>query len=80
MARVERQCTEYIRCVLPVEICFPANKVCCDLCEFCHTENSGTRFRCMRTAEILPYHNVGVGLKCPLPINLQPTNEEENEL
>ena len=71
-------CMEYVRVTYPLEISFPTKMVICDLCPFCHTENSGTRFRCVETGEILPYHNKITGLRCPLGID-QNTNMEENE-
>ena len=70
----ERGCTEYVVTEYPMRIAFPKKMVICDICPFCHTENSGTRFRCTETGEILPYHNKGIGLRCPLPIN-NPTTE-----
>ena len=76
--RYERGCTKYVQRQITLTISFPADKVCCDLCEFCHTENSGTRFRCLRTGEILPYHNVDYGLKCPLFDN-DPIDKESEE-
>jgi len=66
MAKYERGCVEYVTASITLEIHFPKDRVVCDLCEFCHTENSGTRFRCLRTGEILPFHNVDYGLRCPL--------------
>lgn len=80
MARqFDRGCMEYTECDYTIHIGFPKGMEICDLCEFCHTENAGTRFRCMRTAEILPFHNKGLGMRCPLPITLnQKTDEEEN--
>ena len=55
---------------------FPEGMVTCDLCPFCHTENSGTRFRCTESGEILPFHNKGTGARCPLDL---PNNEKESE-
>ena len=68
MAKYDRSNISYLRITFPLEINFPTDKVVCDLCPLCHTENSGTRFRCLQTGEILPYHNVDYGLRCPLPI------------
>jgi len=72
-------CTEYVSCDYTLHIGFPEDMVICDLCPFCHTENSGTRFRCLETGEILPYHNKGTGLRCPLPIETKRDESEENE-
>ena len=75
--KFDRSCIEYVTCEYPMRIGFPADMVVCDLCPFCHTENSGTRFRCVETGEILPYHNKDTGLRCPLPIE-RPTNGGED--
>ena len=64
----ERGCVQYVTVEFPMRISFPETMIVCDLCPFCHTENSGTRFRCTETGEILPYHNKDTGLRCPLPI------------
>jgi hypothetical protein len=78
--RYERGCTEYVVKHYDKEISFPKDMVICDLCPFCHTENSGTRFRCLETGEILPFHNVDYGLRCPLfKDQLQRYEPEENE-
>ena len=79
MAKYDRGCVQYVECDYLQHIAFPADKVVCDLCPFCHTENSGTRFRCLETGEILPYHNVDYGRRCPLPIekNIEKESEEE---
>ena len=74
--RYERGCTEYVTCEYPMQIGFPKDMIVCDICPFCHTENSGTRFRCTETGEILPYHNKVTGLRCPLPL---PKETEESE-
>lgn len=68
MARYERGCIKYITVTYPLEISFPEGKVFCDLCPLCKTENNGTRFRCTETGEILPFHNVDNGQRCPLPL------------
>lgn len=68
MARYERGCTKYVTVIYPKSINFPEGRVVCDICPFCHTENSGTRFRCVETGEILPFHNVDYGLCCPLDL------------
>ena len=75
--RFDNECMEYVRTSYQMEIAFPKGMVICDLCPFCHTENSGTRFRCLETAEILPFHNRTTGLRCPL--DLPKTTETENE-
>ncbi len=81
MAKYDRGCTEYISRDYVMTIHFPKDRVVCDLCPLCHTENSGTRFRCLETAEILPFHNVDYGLNCPLfkdnPLQNDTTNKEE---
>ena len=80
MAKYDRSTTEYVTVQYEMTINFPANKVICDLCPFCHAENAGTRFRCVQTGEILPFHNVDFGLRCPLPIEQKKIeSEEENE-
>ena len=78
MPAAKGSCLEYVKVVFPLEISFPADRVFCDFCEFCHSENSGTRFRCYLTGEILPYHNAITGHRCPLdlPVN-KPVHEEE---
>lgn len=72
-------CLEYVTCDFTVHIAFPAKKVCCQFCEFCHSENGGSRFRCNVTGEILPYYNQGLGMNCPLPINLKNEGEDSND-
>lgn len=81
MARkFDRGCVEYAYADYTMRISFPQDMVICDLCPFCHTENSGTRFRCVETGEILPYHNRDYGLKCPLNIqNMKKMEEPEDE-
>ena len=69
-------CDSYVTVVYPLKVSFPADCVVCDFCEFCHSENSGTRFRCYLTGEILPYHNAVTGLRCPLDLPKPNTNEE----
>lgn len=64
-------CTDYVSVGAVIQINFPRGKVICDLCEFCHAENAGTRFRCNRTAEILPFHNNGIGLRCPFRTEIE---------
>lgn len=61
------QCLKYITVPVTVNISFPEDMVICDICDFCRTENSGSRYRCMLNAKILPYHNKGIGRDCPLP-------------
>lgn len=75
MATSKSQCLEYITTELTIEVSFPKDQVFCDLCNFCRSENAGTRFRCSLTAEILAYHNKGIGRRCPL--NLPKNNESE---
>lgn len=72
-------CTEYVRCTVELEICFPADMVICDLCEFCKPENYGSRYRCQLNSKILPYHSSGIGIDCPLPIKNEMQYEEEKE-
>lgn len=72
------ECTSYIRIPVTVEVCFPEDMVICDICDFCRTENSGTRFRCLLNSRILPYHNKTIGEDCPLGINQKPTEIEED--
>ena len=74
---VRHECLEYVKTVYPLEISFPAGMVRCDICPFCHSENSGTRFRCVETGEILPFFNKTTGLRCPLDITTQTTEIEE---
>ena len=74
----DRGCVRFISMDYAMRISFPEDQVVCDLCPFCHTENSGTRFRCVETGEILPYHNKDYGQRCPLPIPTK-TYEEESE-
>lgn len=72
------ECLRYIRVPVTVEVCFPEDMVICDICDFCRTENSGTRFRCQLNSRILPYHNKTIGEDCPLGINLKPKEIEED--
>ena len=75
MAGIKNGCTKYITTELTIEVGFPEDQVICDLCDFCRSENAGTRFRCILTAEILAFHNKGIGRRCPL--NLPKINESE---
>lgn len=77
-ARLTHECLEYVKVTYPLEISFPADMVICDICPFCHTENSGTRFRCTETGEILPYHNAITGMRCPLELPNKRTETEED--
>ena len=80
MPRYDRGTVQYVSVPYQTTVNFPADKVICDLCPFCHAENAGTRFRCTETGEILPFHNVDYGLRCPLPIPQKKIeSEEENE-
>ena len=72
-------CLSYVKVIHPLEIAFPADRVVCDWCEFCHSENSGTRFRCYLTGEILPYHNAATGARCPLDLPAGPEPEGPGE-
>ena len=79
-AKYPTGCREYLVTVFPLRIAFPADNVCCDYCDFCRSENAGSRFRCYLTCEILPYHNSVPGARCPLDIpNPQKTNESQEE-
>ena len=78
-SRFERGCVEYVRTVFPLEIGFPADDVCCKYCEFCHSENGGSRFRCWRTGEILFWYDSLVGERCPLDLPKEYKYTEENE-
>ena len=71
-------CTRYIRVPVTIEVCFPEDMVICDICDFCRTENSGSRYRCMLNSRILPYHNKTIGEDCPLGIQNQMKIEEED--
>ncbi len=73
---LKHECLEYVKVQYVKEISFPQGMVFCDLCTFCHSENSGTRFRCSETGEILPFHNCTTGLRCPLDL---PNNHTEIE-
>ena len=77
MAKSRTQCMEYVRCTVEVEIAFPKDQVICDLCEFCRTENYGSRCRCLLNSKILPYHSTGIGIDCPLPIREQLDKPEQ---
>ena len=78
-SKYERGCVKYVCAEYTKQIAFPEDMVICDLCPFCHTENSGTRFRCLETGEILPFHNKDIGLRCPLPIEIQMHDMQESE-
>jgi len=78
MAKYDRSVQKYVTVECTLTISFPEDKVICDLCPFCHTENSGTRFRCTQTGEILPFHNVDYGMRCPLPIPTKVIEGEED--
>ena len=79
MARYDRGCVKYTTVEYTMQISFPEDMVICDLCPFCHTENSGTRFRCTETSEILPFHNKDTGLRCPLNIQRTIKGDDEND-
>lgn len=72
-------CTKYITVTYPMEVSFPADQVVCDMCDFCRSENAGTRFRCSRTGEILPVHNKTIGMRCPLGLSISQFGEEEQQ-
>ena len=74
----KHECLSYLRVPVTVEVSFPEDMVICDICDFCRTENSGTRFRCMLNSKILPYHNKTVGEFCPLGINKEIEIDEED--
>lgn len=71
MPRIKNGCTEYITTQLTIDVSFPKDQVICDLCNFCRSENAGTRFRCSLTAEILAFHNVTIGRSCPLDLKIE---------
>ena len=79
MAKYDRGMVEYITCEYQMTVNFPADKVICDYCPFCKAENAGTRFRCMETGEILFFHNVDYGRRCPLPIPTRKIESEDEE-
>ena len=66
--RFDAGCVDYIECDVNIHVAFPADMVICDICDFCRTENSGSRYRCLLNSRILPYHNKAIGIDCPLPI------------
>lgn len=71
-------CLEYVTTQITLEIGFPKDQIVCDLCDFCRSENAGTRFRCTLTSEILAAHNKTIGRRCPLDLpNPYRTNESE---
>ncbi len=74
-------CLEYVTTQITLDVGFPKDQVICDLCDFCRSENAGTRFRCILTSEILATHNKTIGRRCPLDLpNPYHMNErEENE-
>ena len=79
VAKYDRSTMRYVTVEYPLTINFPEDKVICDFCPLCKAENAGTRFRCLETGEILPFHNVDYGLKCPLPIPTRKIESEEEE-
>ena len=79
MAKYDRSTISYVSVPYQMTVNFPADKVICDYCPFCKAENAGTRFRCMETGEILFYHNVDYGIKCPLPIPKKKIESEDYE-
>jgi len=79
MAKYDRSTIHYVTVEFPMVINFPSDRIVCDLCPFCHTENSGTRFRCLQTGEILPFHNVDYGIRCPLPLPRQMPEGGDND-
>ena len=42
--------TWYATGTLAYECSFPDGKLCCQRCDFCRSENSGQRMRCMVTS------------------------------
>lgn len=79
MAKYDRGCQKYVSVDIQLTIHFPEDKVICDLCPLCYAENYGTRYRCRQTGEILPFHNVDFGLKCPLPLPIKTIKGEDEE-
>ena len=79
MAKYDRATMRYVTVEYPLTINFPADKVICDYCPLCKAENAGTRFRCLETGEILIFHNVDYGLRCPLPLSKKKIESEEEE-
>lgn len=79
MAKYARGMVEYVTVPYTLTISFPSDKVICDYCPLCKAENAGTRFRCLETGEILPFHNVDYGQRCPLPIPRKKIESEDEE-
>ena len=80
MSRTSGICLEYVTAKLEVEFNFPKDEIICDLCNFCRSENAGTRFRCNLTSEILAAHNKTIGRRCPLDLpNPYHAIDEEEE-
>ncbi len=82
MARSDKGfCLEYVTTEITLKVGFPKDQIICDLCDFCRSENAGTRFRCILTSEILAAHNKTIGRRCPLdlPNPYQLKLEEESE-
>ena len=79
-----KQVSWYATGSLQYECSFPMGEINCQRCDFCRTENSGQRCRCMITSEILYAPSKDIGLNCPLTIHypeghepLVLNNEEE---
>lgn len=79
VAKYDRSTLRYVSAQYTMTVNFPEDKVICDFCPFCKAENAGTRFRCMETGEILFYHNVDYGQRCPLPLPKKKIESEEYE-
>jgi len=54
---------------LPVH--FPEDKVICQYCQFCYCESDLKRWRCRLTREMIYNPHAGVGVECPIKIELE---------
>lgn len=69
--------TWYAHGYMHFECSFPNGKLSCNCCDFCRSENSGQRCRCMQTGEILYAPTLDIGRKCPLKIHYPDGHEPE---
>lgn len=56
----------YTTGIITLPIQFPENKVVCQYCEFCYSEDSLKRHRCRLTREMLLYPTTSRGNQCPI--------------
>ena len=66
MRTKEHGVTEYTIGVIQYKASFPNHEKACTWCDFCRSENSGQRMRCLLTSEILYAPTKCIGMHCPM--------------